>query len=92
VAGCFGLAAEVGLDCILSSGILGGDIQELPCRARGLAAEHVDERLTGRAAADEGVDHVGIGDVGELIVLLGEALDVLSKGLVGPLLAVAEVS
>jgi hypothetical protein len=50
----------------------------------------MDEGLAGRAA-DEGVDHVGVGDVGELIVLLGEVLDVLPEGLIGPLPAVAEV-
>ena len=53
-------------------------------------AERVDERLT-RRAIDEGVDHVGVGDVGELIALLEEALDVLPKGLIGPLPAVEEV-
>ena len=37
-------------------------------------AKHVDERLIGHAT-DEGIDDVGIGDVGELIALLGEALD-----------------
>jgi hypothetical protein len=50
----------------------------------------VDERLAGHAT-DEGIDDVGVGDVGELVVLLGETLDVLSKGLVEPLLAVAEI-
>ena len=39
-------------------------------RARGLVAKRVDESLAGHAT-DEGIDHVGIGDVGELIVLLG---------------------
>ena len=50
----------------------------------------MDERLTGHAT-DEGLDHVGVGDVGELIVLLGETLDVLPEGLVGPLSVVAKV-
>ena len=59
------------------------------CRARGLAVERVDEHLVGHAI-DEGVDHVGIGDVRELIALLGEALNVLPEGLIGPLLAVVE--
>jgi hypothetical protein len=49
----------------------------------------VDERLTGRAT-DEGIDHVRVHDVGELIALLGEALDVLLEGLVGPLPIVVE--
>ena len=56
----------------------------------GLAAERMDERLAGRAS-DEGIDHVSVGDVGELIALLGEALNVLPKGLVGPLPVVAEI-
>jgi hypothetical protein len=50
----------------------------------------VDKHLAGRAT-NEGIDHVGVGDVRELVVLLGEALDVLSEGLVGPLPTVAEV-
>jgi hypothetical protein len=49
----------------------------------------VDERLTGHTA-NEGIDDVGGGDVGELVVL-GETLDVPLEGLIGPLLAVAEV-
>jgi hypothetical protein len=48
-------------------------------------AEHMDERLTSRAT-DEGID-----DVGELIALLGEMLDVLPKGLIGPLLVIVEI-
>ena len=53
-------------------------------------AEHVDEHLAG-CATDEGIDHFGIDDVGELVALLGEALDVVPEGLVGPLPTVAEV-
>ena len=56
----------------------------------GLTAKRVDERLAGRAT-DEGIDHVGIGDVWELIALLGEALNVLLEGLVGPLPVVVEI-
>ena len=52
--------------------------------------DHMDERLAGHAT-DEGIDHVGIDDVRELIALLGEALNVLPEGLIGPLLAVAEI-
>ena len=90
VTGGLDLAAEVGLDGLLAGGVLGGDVQELPRRAWGLATERVDERLVG-CAADEGVDHVDIGDVRELIALLGEALNVLLEGLIGPLLAVVEI-
>jgi hypothetical protein len=48
-------------------------------RAWGLMTERVDERLAGRAT-NEGVDYVSVGDVGDLIVLLGEALNVLLEG------------
>lgn len=51
---------------------------------RGYMAEHMDKCLAGRAIG-EAVDHVGVVDVGLLIVLLGEELDVLPKGLIGPL-------
>jgi hypothetical protein len=50
----------------------------------------VDEGLTSRAA-DEGIDDIGIGDVGKLIELLGEVLNVLPEGLIGPLPVVAEI-
>ena len=52
--------------------------------------EHVNEHLA-HGAIDEGIDHFGISDVGQLVVLLGEALDVLLEGLVSPLPIVAEV-
>ena len=52
--------------------------------------EHLDERRAGHDT-DEGVYHVSIGDVRELIALLGEVLNVLPEGLVGPLLAVVEI-
>jgi hypothetical protein len=50
----------------------------------------MDEGLAGHAA-DEGIDDIGIGDVGELIALLGEALNVLLESLVGPVPTVAEI-
>ena len=90
MTGGFFFAAKVGLDRLLAGGILGGDVQELPCHAQGLVAKRMDERLIGHAA-DEGVDDVGVGDVGELIALLGEMLDVLLEGLIRPLAVVVEV-
>jgi hypothetical protein len=50
----------------------------------------MDERHTGHVV-DEGVDHVGVGDVWELIALLGAALNVLLEGLIGPQLVVVEI-
>jgi hypothetical protein len=90
VAGGLGFPAKVGLDGLLTGGILGDNIQELPHHVQGLVAERVDERLAA-SVVDEGIDHVGIANVRELIALLGEALNVLLEGLVGPLLAVAKV-
>ena len=52
--------------------------------------ERVNQRFIGHAI-DEGIDCLGVGDVGKLIVLFGEALDVLPEGLIGPLPAIAEV-
>ena len=52
--------------------------------------KRVDERLTDHAI-DEGVHYVGVGDVGELIMLLGETLDALPEGLIRPLPIVVEV-
>ena len=50
----------------------------------------MDERLAGHAA-DEGVDHISVGDVWDLNALLREALNVLLEGLVGPLPVVVEI-
>jgi hypothetical protein len=88
--GDLGFVAEVGLDQLLTDGILGGNVQELPRCVQVLVAERVDERLVGHVT-NEGIDDVSINDVGEFIVLLEEMLDVLLKGLIGPLPVVAEV-
>jgi hypothetical protein len=58
--------------------------------ARGLVAKRMDECLTG-CAVGEGIDHIGVGDVGELIALLREALNVLPKGLIAALPAITLV-
>ena len=50
----------------------------------------MDEGLAGRALV-EGVDDIGVDDVGKLIALLEEALNVLLKGLVCPLPVVVEI-
>ena len=63
MAGVLGFPTEVGLDRLLTDGVLGGNVQELPRHVRGLVAECVDERLVGHAV-DEGIDFVNIGDVG----------------------------
>jgi hypothetical protein len=90
VAGGLGFATEVGLDGLFTRGVLGGDVPELLHHARGLVPKRMDKHLAG-CAAGEGIDHVGIDDVWELIVLLGEVLDVLPEGLVSPLHAIMQV-
>jgi hypothetical protein len=50
----------------------------------------LDEYLAGHAA-DEGIDHISIGDVGKLIAFLGEVLEVLLEGIISPLPVVADV-
>jgi hypothetical protein len=50
----------------------------------------VDKCFVGHVV-DEGIDRIGVGDVWGLVVLLGEALDVLPKGLIGPLPIVVKV-
>jgi hypothetical protein len=90
VASNLDFPAKVGLVYLLIDGVLGGDIQELPHRVWGLVVERMDEGLAGRAA-NEGIDDIDIDDVGELIALLGEALNVLLESLVGPLPIVAEI-
>ena len=69
VVGGLDFPTEVGMDRLLTGGVLGGDVQELPHCAQSLTAERVDEHLIGHAT-DEGVDHVKVCDVGELIALL----------------------
>jgi len=73
--------AKLGQDSLLPYGILGGNIQKLPCCLWGLAFERVDEHLAS-SAAGEGVDDIGVLDIGMLIFLLGEVLNVLSEGLI----------
>jgi hypothetical protein len=44
----------------------------------------MDEHLAHRATG-EGIDHIGVDDVGKLIALLREALNVLLEGLISSL-------
>lgn len=55
-------AAEDGHDGLFSCGVLGGDIQKLLRRSRGLVPERMDEHFAG-GAAGEGIDDVGVRDI-----------------------------
>ena len=50
----------------------------------------MDQGLVG-GFGQEGSNHVGVGDVGELVALPGEALDVPAEGFIGLLATVLEV-
>ena len=76
--GGFALVVEVCRNGILGRGVSDGDFQELLRHSWGLVPERVNECLT-RGVASEGVDDVG-DDVGQLVALAREALDVLSEG------------
>ena len=68
----------------------GGDVQEFLSGLRTLASQLMNQGLVGRPGL-EGSYHVGVGDIGELIALLGEAPDIPMKGLTGLLATVLEV-
>jgi hypothetical protein len=85
---CLALGAvEDGSNRLFTRGMAGGDVKELLGGPRTLATQLVDQGLIG-GARQEGPNDVGIGDVRQLIALLGEALDVLAKSFSGLLLAV----
>ena len=48
-------------------------------------------QVPARRALKEGTDYLRVGDAGELGALLGEALDVVTQGVVGLLLAPSEI-
>ena len=68
----------------------GGDVQELLGGSRALASQLVNQTLIG-CPGQEGSYHVGVGDVRELVALLGEALDIPMEGFAGLLMTVLEV-
>lgn len=95
----FGLAApsvdlflvfEVGGDGLFSGGVIHGDIEEFPRGAEHLPSKGVDEPLAG-GGIDEGMDGVGIGDVGEFILLPREMKNIFARHLSTLLLAVAQI-
>ena len=68
----------------------GGDVQELFGSLRALVSQLMNQRLIG-SLGQEGSYNVSVGDVRELVALLGEALDVPTEGFIGLLAAVLEV-
>jgi hypothetical protein len=65
------------MDGLLVGGVTYCKVEKLPHHSWFAALELVDECFIGRAR-DERSNHICIHDVGKLIVLLGEAVDVLA--------------
>ena len=89
----FGLAfvaVEDGSDCFLARGVTCGDVKELLGGSRILASELANQGLAG-GPREECPNDVGIGDVGQRVSLLGEALDVLVQRLPLLLLVALEI-
>ena len=72
-------------------GMAGGDVEEFLGGSWALVSQLVNQGLTGGPRQESSYD-VGVGNVGQLIALLGEAPDVLTKSFPILLLAVFEIS
>ena len=75
------LALEAGedrFDRLLARGVAGSNVEELLGGSRSLMSQLVNQVLVG-GPRQEGSYNVGIGDVGQLVALLGEAPNVLTK-------------
>ena len=70
--------------------MVGGNVQEFLGGPWALASELMNQTLVGRPG-QEGSYHVGIGDIGELVALPGEASNVPIEGLTSLLTVVLEV-
>jgi hypothetical protein len=80
-------------DCtnrLLAGGKVGDNVHQPVGSEWSVTAQLSDQLLTGRAG-EEGHNHVGVGDVGELGTLPGEAPDVIPEGFTRFLLATPEV-
>jgi hypothetical protein len=79
-----------GTNCLLAGGKVGDDVHQSVGSEWGVTAQLSDQLLAG-GSGEEGHDHIGVGDVGELGALPGEALDVIPEGFTRFLLAAPEV-
>ena len=68
----------------------GDDVQEFLGGSWALASQLMNQRLTG-SPGQEGSYNVGVGDISELVALLGEAPDVPTEGFTSLLVAILEV-
>ena len=83
-------AVEDRSDRLLARGMAGGDVEELLGGLWALTSQLVNQRLTG-GPRQESSYNIGVGDVRQLVALLGEAPDVPTKGFSGLLSAILEI-
>jgi hypothetical protein len=83
-------AVEYRSDRFLARGVAGGDVVELLGGSWTFLPQFVNQGLVG-GPGQESADNVGVGDVGQLVALLGEASDVVTEGLIRLLPIVLEV-
>jgi hypothetical protein len=76
-------------DRLLTRGVTSGDVEELLGGPRTFLPQLVNQGLIG-SPEPECADYVGIGDVGQLIVLPRKTSDVVTEGLIRLLLTVLE--
>jgi hypothetical protein len=84
------IAAKDGTKCLLAGGKVGDDVHQTVGSDGGVTAQLSDQLFVG-GVREEGHNHVGVSDVGELGALLGETLDVILEGFTWLLLAAPEV-
>jgi hypothetical protein len=82
--------SEDGFDRLLTKGELGGYVHQF-ARLGGSLAPQFAHQVPARGAGEECPDDVRVGDVGQLVVLLGKLSDVLSQGFPWLLAAASEI-
>jgi hypothetical protein len=84
------VATKDGTNCLLAGGEVGDNIHQTVGSDGSVAAQFSDQLFAG-GTREEGHDDVGVGDVGELGVLLGETPDVIPEGFARLLFAASEI-
>ena len=77
-------------DRLLARGVAGGDVERLLGGSWALMSQLMNQELVDGLGQESSYD-IGFGDIGRLVVLLGEAPDVPTKGFSGLLSIVFEI-
>jgi hypothetical protein len=79
-----------GTNRLLADGVVGDDIHQFISSDGGIAAQLSDQLFAG-GAGEKSHDDIGVGDIGKLGALFGEAPDIVMEGLVRLLFITPEV-